>query len=40
VPKSPVGLKMLLAVIVAGGAVGFAQLLLYPDRMSASKFDI
>jgi hypothetical protein len=36
----PIGLKALLAVIVTGGAVGFPQLLLYPDRMGASKFDI
>ncbi len=36
----PIGLKALPAVIDTGGVVAFAQLLLYSDRMGASKFDI
>ena len=33
-------LKLLLAVIVTSGVITFAQLLLYLDKMGASKFDI
>ena len=36
----PIGLKALLAVIVTGGVIAFAQLLHCLDRMGASKFDI
>jgi hypothetical protein len=38
--KWPIWLKVLLAVIGTGGVIAFAQLLLYLDRMGASKFDI
>jgi len=38
--KWPIWLKVLLAVIGTGGVIVFAQLLLYLDRMGASKFDI
>ena len=38
--KWPLWLKALLAVIGIGGVIAFAQLLLYLDRMGASKFDI
>jgi hypothetical protein len=38
--KWPTWLKVLLAVIGTAGVVAFAQLLLYLDRMGASKFDI
>ena len=36
----PIGLEALPAVIVTGGVIAFAQLVLYLDRMGASKFDI
>jgi hypothetical protein len=38
--KWPTWLKVLLAVIGTSGVIAFAQLLLYLDRMGASKFDI
>ena len=38
--KWPIWHKVLLAVIGAGGVIAFSQLLLYLDKMGASKFDI
>lgn len=36
----PTWLKVLLAVIGIGGVIAFSQLLLYLDRIGASKFDL
>jgi hypothetical protein len=38
--KWPTWLKVLLAVVGAGGVIAFSQVLLYLDRMGASKFDL
>ena len=38
--KWPTWLKVLLAIIGIGGVIAFSQLLLYLDRMGASKFDL
>lgn len=38
--KWPTWLKVLLAVIGIGGVIAFSQLLLYLDRIGASKFDL
>ncbi len=38
--KWPTWLKVLLAVIGIGGVITFSQLLLYLDRIGASKFDL
>ena len=38
--KWPTWLKVVLAVIGTGGVIAFSQLLLYLDKMGASKFDI
>ena len=38
--KWPTWLKVLLAVVGAGGVIAFSQFLLYLDRMGASKFDL
>jgi hypothetical protein len=40
VSKWPTWLKVLLAVIGIGGVIAFSQLLLYLDRIGASKFDL
>jgi hypothetical protein len=33
-------LKVLVAVVGVGGVIAFSQVLLYLDRMGASKFDL
>ena len=38
--KWPTWLKVLIAAVGIGGVIAFSQLLLYLDRMGASKFDI
>ena len=38
--KWPTWLKVLLVIIGIGGVIAFSQLLLYLDRMGASKFDL
>ncbi len=38
--KWPAWLKVLLAVIGISGVIAFSQLLLYLDRIGASKFDL
>ena len=38
--KWPTWLKVLVAVVGFGGVIAFSQLLLYLDRMGASKFDL
>ena len=38
--KWPTWLKALIAVVGIGGVIAFSQLLLYLDRMGASKFDL
>jgi hypothetical protein len=36
----PTWLRVLVAVVVIGGAIAFSQFLLYLDGMGASKFDL
>ncbi|WP_255478805.1 hypothetical protein [Dechloromonas sp. H13] len=38
--KWPIWLKVLVVVVGIGGVIAFSQLLLYLDRMGASKFDL
>ena len=38
--KWPTWLKVLIAVVGIGGVIAFSQLLLYLNRMGASKFDL
>ncbi len=38
--KWPIWLKVLIAAMGIGGIIAFSQLLLYLDRMGASKFNL
>ncbi len=38
--KWPTWLKVLVVVVGIGGVIAFSQLLLYFDRMGASKLDL
>ena len=38
--KWPIWLKVVLAVVGVGGLIALSQVLLYLDKMGASKFDL